>query len=77
MADATGAGNRDGTLVRYKLVHEDLVIRVPEYMSLEEAAAVPTAGGMAVSALFYGPNGRKGGRGIRSGEWVLTQRTGG
>jgi NADPH:quinone reductase-like Zn-dependent oxidoreductase len=71
-----GGGHIDGTLRQYLLARDEDLVRVPPHLSLEEAATIPTAGGTAVSALFHGPNS-KGGKGVRGGEWVLTQGTGG
>lgn len=67
-----GAGVEAGTLVEYMAVNDDRLTRVPEYLSLEEASTLPTAGGTASHALFFSPE-----RPVEKGNWVLVQGTGG
>lgn len=68
---ALGAGSYDGTLRQYMAVDADDLVRAPEHLSLEEAAALSAAYGTAWNALFGGL------RKVQKGEWVLTEGTGG
>jgi NADPH:quinone reductase-like Zn-dependent oxidoreductase len=63
-------GSLDGMLTEYALLDEDALVRVPDHLSFEEAAALPCAAVTAWNALT-------GGRGLRSGESVLTLGSGG
>jgi len=60
----------DGTLAEFVAVDENAVVKVPEYLSDEEAATLPTAGLTAWNALVS--HGK-----LQPGEWVLTLGTGG
>src|SRR5207302_9467655 len=62
--------NLDGMLAEYRVLHEDWVVRVPEQLSIQDAATLPCAAVTAWSAL-HGP------RPVRSGDTVLTTGTGG
>src|SRR5205085_9014046 len=70
-----GGGSREGgvstgMLAEYVVLHEDGVLRVPEYLSDEEAATLPCAAVTAWHALVS-----EGG--VKAGDTVLTQGTGG
>ena len=67
-----GAGVEGGTLAEYMVVGDERLIRVPEHLSLEEASALPTAGGTACYSLFFLPE-----QPIGKGSSVLIQGTGG
>jgi NADPH:quinone reductase-like Zn-dependent oxidoreductase len=74
---ALGGGNRsagsaasDGVLAEYIVLHEEGVVHVPEHLTDEEAATLPCAGVTAWHALV-----RAGG--LKAGDAVLTQGTGG
>ena len=67
-----GGGDNGGTLAEYMVVGDERLIRVPEHLSLEEASALPTAGGTACYSLFFLPE-----RPIGKGSSVLVQGTGG
>ena len=62
-------GDIDGMLAEAVLLSADGVIRVPDYLSAEEAATLPCAALTAWNALAEG--------GLRAGETVLIQGTGG
>ena len=71
-----GGGSRsapeaaDGMLAEYTVLHEDGVVHVPEHLTDEEAATLPCAAVTAWHALIgYG--------GLKAGDTVLTQGTGG
>ena len=64
-------GPRDGVLAEQVLVHEDGLVKIPEYLSFEEAACLPCAGLTAWNALFGV------GRPLKAGQSVLVQGTGG
>ena len=66
-----GGGGVPGALVKHKVVGDAHLFRAPANLTLEEAASLPTAGGIAAHALFFGP--------IPTQEetTVLTQGTGG
>ncbi|MBL4848124.1 MAG: NAD(P)-dependent alcohol dehydrogenase [Planctomycetes bacterium] len=66
----TLGGPRDGMLAEEVLLESAGVVPLPAHLSPGEAACLPCAGVTAWSALH------KGG-GLRSGEWVLIQGTGG
>lgn len=66
---ALGA-SANGALCEFMVVDEDRAVKIPEYMTDEEAATLPCAGVTAWNALMYG-------RSTRPGETVLVQGTGG
>jgi NADPH:quinone reductase-like Zn-dependent oxidoreductase len=66
---ALGAG-RDGVLAEYVALHEDGVIRIPEFLSYAEAATLPCAALTSWNALVV--EGK-----IKPGDTVLTLGTGG
>ena len=45
IANCFGGGTVAGTLTEYMVVGDERLIQVPEHLSLEEASALPTAGG--------------------------------
>jgi NADPH:quinone reductase-like Zn-dependent oxidoreductase len=63
-------GSLDGMLTEYARLDEAALVRIPEHLSFEEASTLPVAGVTAWNALT-------GGRGLQSGETVLTIGTGG
>jgi NADPH:quinone reductase-like Zn-dependent oxidoreductase len=74
---ALGGGNRtaggaatDGLLAEYTVLHEDGVVPVPDHLTDEEAATLPCAAVTAWHALVS-----EGG--VKAGDTVLTQGTGG
>jgi NADPH:quinone reductase-like Zn-dependent oxidoreductase len=69
-AGALGGGHVDGVLAERIVVPATGVARLPEGWSFVEGAAYPCAGVTAWNCLF-------GGRGIRPGDTVLVQGTGG
>lgn len=72
-----GGASMQGTLQQYRVVEDKWLYRMPKNLTFAEAAALPTAGGTAINALFHsrllGPNGEK----LLEGKTVLTQGTGG
>ena len=66
-----GGGDISGTLAQYKVVGDDHLFRAPSNLSVEEAATLPTAGGIAAHALFFGPII------AQEGVTILTQGIGG
>jgi NADPH:quinone reductase-like Zn-dependent oxidoreductase len=60
----------DGMLAEYVVLHQDGLVSIPDHLTFEEAAALPCAGVTAWHALH-----EEGG--IKPGETVLTQGTGG
>ena len=64
-------GPRDGVLAEQVLVHEDGLVKIPDYLSFEEAACLPCAALTAWNALFGV------GRPLKAGQSVLVQGTGG
>ncbi|PWT95875.1 MAG: NAD(P)-dependent alcohol dehydrogenase [Candidatus Melainabacteria bacterium] len=64
------AGSIDGVLTTYKVFHEDGLISLPAHLSYEEGATLPCAAVTAWNALIFSG-------GLRAGETVLTQGTGG
>ena len=70
LASALGGGVTDGMLAEHVLVDHASLVKVPDYMSLEEASTLPCAGLTAWHALFERGN-------IQAGETVLVQGTGG
>lgn len=69
-AHAYGA-EQDGWLVEEKVVSQESLVRVPDELSLEEAATLPCAAVTAWTALTIGTTP------LRPGNTVLTQGTGG
>src|SRR5688572_22808814 len=61
----------DGTLAEYQAFAADGLLRIPPYMSYEEAATLPCAGVTVWNALMHGP------RALKPGETVLSLGTGG
>jgi NADPH:quinone reductase-like Zn-dependent oxidoreductase len=59
--------DHDGWLTEYKAVSAEALVAIPGYLSFEEAATLPCAAVTAWSALL----------GVRAGETVLTQGSGG
>jgi NADPH:quinone reductase-like Zn-dependent oxidoreductase len=59
--------DHDGWLTEYKVVSAEALVAMPEYLTYEEAATLPCAALTAWSALS----------GVRAGDTVLTQGTGG
>lgn len=74
---ALGGANMQGTLQQYRVVDDKWLTRMPDNLTFEEAAALPTAGGTAFNALYHsrllGSKGEK----LLEGKTVLTQGTGG
>ena len=70
LAKALGGGTTDGVLSDYIVADEDSLVRVPDHLSLAEAATLPCAGVTAWHALF-------GRGGLKAGDTVLVQGTGG
>ena len=72
-----GGADTPGTLQQYRVVEDKWLVRMPKNISFEEAAALPTAGGTAIFALYHsrllGPKGEK----LMKGKTILTQGTGG
>jgi NADPH:quinone reductase-like Zn-dependent oxidoreductase len=68
-AQALG-GSRDGMLAQEVVLPEPAWVKVPEHLSLEQAATLPCAGVTAYHALFEGAR-------LRPGDTVLVQGTGG
>lgn len=77
MEKALGGASTQGTLQQYRVVEDKWLHRMPKNLTFAEAAALPTAGGTAINALFHshllGPQGGKS----LEGRTVLTQGTGG
>jgi NADPH:quinone reductase-like Zn-dependent oxidoreductase len=72
MSQLTNIGaTSDGVIRQYIVFNEDALVPVPTHLSYEEAATLPCAGVTAWSALFGGR------RGIRPGDCVLVQGSGG
>ena len=67
-----GGGTVSGTLTEYMVVGDERLIKVPEHLSLEEASALPTAGGTACHSFFFSRE-----QPVGDGTWVLVQGTGG
>jgi NADPH:quinone reductase-like Zn-dependent oxidoreductase len=70
LAKALGGGTTDGVLSDYIVADEDSLVRVPDHLTLAEAATLPCAGLTAWHALF-----ERGG--LKPGATVLVQGTGG
>jgi NADPH:quinone reductase-like Zn-dependent oxidoreductase len=69
-AGGLGGGFADGVLAEKIAVPASGVTQIPDGRSFAEAATYPCAGVTAWTCLF-------GGRGVRPGEWVLVEGTGG
>ena len=68
---AAGLGqSEDGTLAEYCILDESDVISMPPKISFEEACTLTCSALTAWNALF-------GGKGLKKGDYVLTQGTGG
>jgi NADPH:quinone reductase-like Zn-dependent oxidoreductase len=63
-------GSLDGLLTEYARLDESALVRIPKHLSFAEASTLPVAGVTAWNALT-------GGRGLQSGETVLTLGAGG
>jgi NADPH:quinone reductase-like Zn-dependent oxidoreductase len=63
-------GDKDGMLAEEVVVPEECLVHIPEHLSFEEAATLPCAAVTAWNALMVGG-------GLKPGETVLTQGTGG
>jgi NADPH:quinone reductase-like Zn-dependent oxidoreductase len=66
----TLGGDLDGCLREFGTFHEDGLVRIPDHLAFEEAACLPCAGVTAWNALMVSG-------GLRGGETVLLQGTGG
>lgn len=66
-----GGGALQGTFRQYILMPEDRLVHAPKNLTAQEAAAVPTAYGTSMHALFFGACPAK------EGQSVLTMGTGG
>jgi NADPH:quinone reductase-like Zn-dependent oxidoreductase len=71
---ALGAGQTDGVLAQYITLPETGVVRAPDHLSYEEAAALPCAAVTAWNALF---DSSRGPAQLPPGASVLVQGTGG
>jgi NADPH:quinone reductase-like Zn-dependent oxidoreductase len=69
--DRSPGFNVDGLLREYAAFHEDGIVRIPDELSYDEAAALPCAAVSAWAALTTGP------RSLLPGETLLVQGTGG
>ena len=67
---STLGGPLDGMLAEHVVLHEDGLVKLPDHLSLEEAATLPCAAVTAWNALIT-----KGG--LKAGDTVLVQGTGG
>lgn len=70
MASARGGPGMDGMLSEFVAGDENGFVKIPDYLSFEEAATLPCAGVTAYRALFV--DGR-----LKKGEFVLLEGTGG
>lgn len=68
--DELYGSDRDGWLTEYKVVSEESLVSLPDYLSFEQGATLPCAAVTAWAAL-------NGDRTIKAGETVLTLGTGG
>lgn len=66
----TYGAEADGWLTQYKVVDQDALVAIPDYLSWEQAATLPCAALTAWNSLQQS-------RPLRAGETVLTQGTGG
>ena len=69
-ARSTLGGDVDGVLAEEVVLPEEGLVRIPEHLSLEEAATLPCSGVTAWHALVFGGS-------IKPGDTILTQGTGG
>jgi NADPH:quinone reductase-like Zn-dependent oxidoreductase len=60
----------DGVLAEYRVGHESELVRTPSHLTDEQAASLPIAAVTAWTALVTGG-------GLRPGQWVVVQGTGG
>jgi NADPH:quinone reductase-like Zn-dependent oxidoreductase len=60
----------DGVLTEYRVARAGEIVRTPEHLSDEQAASLPIAAVTAWQALVVGG-------GLRAGQWVVVQGTGG
>jgi NADPH:quinone reductase-like Zn-dependent oxidoreductase len=65
-----GGPNTDGVAAQYVVFHKDAVIKIPDYLSYQEAASLPCAALTAWNAIVEQPN-------LKPGESVLILGTGG
>jgi NADPH:quinone reductase-like Zn-dependent oxidoreductase len=70
LASARGGAGMDGMLSEFVAGDENGFVKIPDYLSFEEAATLPCAGVTAYRALFV--DGR-----LKKGELVLLEGTGG
>jgi NADPH:quinone reductase-like Zn-dependent oxidoreductase len=70
MASARGGAGMDGMLSEFVAADENSFVRIPDYLSFEEAATLPCAAVTAYRALFV-----EGG--LKRGDFVLLEGTGG
>lgn len=63
-------GDIDGMIAEFVALHEDGVVRIPEYLSCEEAATLPCAGVTAWNAVVHAGA-------VKPGDTVVIQGTGG
>ncbi|NUP12186.1 MAG: NAD(P)-dependent alcohol dehydrogenase [Polyangiaceae bacterium] len=66
-----GAKSNDGVLAEYAVLSENGVVRIPDYLSFEEAATLPCAALTAYTAIFESAEH------FRPGGSILVQGTGG
>ena len=71
MISALGGGV-DGVMQSYRVYPENSLVKIPDYLSFEEAATLPCAALTAYNALYGLPSCQ-----LRPGQWVLTLGTGG
>jgi NADPH:quinone reductase-like Zn-dependent oxidoreductase len=70
MASARGGAGMDGMLSEFVAGDENGFVKIPDYLTFEEAATLPCAGVTAYRALFV--DGR-----LKKGDFVLLEGTGG
>jgi NADPH:quinone reductase-like Zn-dependent oxidoreductase len=70
MASARGGAGMDGMLSEFVAADENSFVRIPDYLTFEEAATLPCAAVTAYRALFV-----EGG--LKRGDFVLLEGTGG
>jgi NADPH:quinone reductase-like Zn-dependent oxidoreductase len=73
MEETLGAGETHGSLAKYVVLPDSMLVSIPEGISLVEAACYPAAGATSSNALLYGPKEARPG----PGKTVLTLGTGG
>jgi NADPH:quinone reductase-like Zn-dependent oxidoreductase len=69
-ARTTLGGDLDGCLREFAAFDEHSLVRIPDHLSYEEASTLPCAAVTAYNALFHS-------RGLKDGESILLQGTGG